>query len=268
MRKILNRAMLFIGASLMLAACEKNEIPEVAKPVGEGTYVKFFFHAQDAPRSNFYLDNNKVTGVAPTTAGQVLGNAYASVYPSNAYALLPAGSYSMSVIDTVTTGKGTADVLASTSVNLANNKFYSAYLVGTKPNFDAFVIEDELPPADNTKIWWRFVNTMANIPFAVDAYAVRAAIPATDNSPAEPMEIVELGKNIDFKGYSQYVELKRGVYTFKVFPSGTEYDPATTPAFIQNSVTLASLGRVYSTQIRGTYAEKPATSNIDYWRER
>ncbi|PKV63501.1 uncharacterized protein DUF4397 [Pontibacter ramchanderi] len=260
--------MLFIGAGLMLVACEKNEIPEVAKPVGEGAYVKFFFHAQDAPRSNFYLDNNKVTGVAPTTAGQVLGNAYASVYPSNAYALLPAGSFSMSVIDTVTTGKGTADVLATSSVNLANNKFYSAYLVGVKPSYETFIIEDVLPPSDVTKIWWRFVNTMVNIPFAVDAYAVRAAIPATGDKPAEPMEIVELGKNINFKGHSPYVELKRGVYTFKVYPSGTTYDPATTAPFIQNSVTLTSLNRVYSTQIRGTYVEKPAASNIDYWRER
>ena len=271
MRKIFNRAILFLAAGLMLGACDKNEIPEVALPVGEGAQVKFFFQAEDAPRANFYLDNNKVTGVAAATSGQVLGNAYASVYPSNAYALLPAGSFNLSVIDTMTTGKGKADVLFSTPVTLENGKNYSAYLVGTKPNFETFLIEDKLPPADHTKIWWRFVNTMAKIPFAVDAYAVRAAIPATGNRPAEPMEIVELGKNIGFKQHSQYVQLKTGVYTFKVFPSGTTYDPATTKPYIENSVTLASLGRVYSTQIRGTYVEAPGVpkaAQIDYWRER
>ncbi|MDX5419075.1 MAG: DUF4397 domain-containing protein [Hymenobacteraceae bacterium] len=267
MKKIFKRALVFLAAGFMLGACEKNAIPEVTEPVTEGAFVKFFFHVDGAPRTNFYLDSKKVTGVAPTTTNIVLGNLYGSVYPSNAYALVPAGSFTLSAVDTVA-GKGTAETLASTSVNLASNKHYSAYLAGTTTSYEVFLAEDNLPPADYTKIWWRFMNTMANMPFAVDVYAVRAAIAETPTKPAEPMEIIELGKNLGFKQHGSYVELKPGNYTFKVYPTGTAYDPATTKPYIQNTIVLGTLGRVYTTQIRGAYAETPKTNQIDYWRDR
>lgn len=251
----------------MLGACEKNEIAEIADPATDGAYVKFFFHVEGAPRTNFYLGDNKVTGVAPNGDGVVLGNLYGSVYPSNAYSILPAGSFTLSAIDTMKNG-GTAEVLASTQVNLAKNKNYSVYLAGTTSSYETFLIEDKLPPADNSTIWWRFVNTMADMPFEVDAYAVRAAVPATETTPAEPVEVVELGKNIGFKENGEYMLLKPGSYTFKVFQSGTTYNPETSTPYLKSTVVLASLGRVYTTQIRGTYAEKPKTSNIDYWRDR
>ena len=251
----------------MLGACEKNSIPEMADPVTEGARVKFFFHVDGAPRTNFYLGSKKVTGVSPTTDDVVLGNLYGSVYPSNAYAVLPTGSYTLSAIDTMAAG-GSADLLASTQVNLQNDKNYSVYLAGTTANYEAFMIEDKLPPADNSTIWWRFVNTMAEMPFEVDAYAVRAAVPETETTPAEPLEVIELGKNIGFKENGEYTQLKPGSYTFKVFQSGSTYDPATSTPYLKSTVVLASLGRVYTTQIRGTYAVTPKTSNIDYWRDR
>lgn len=266
--KIFKRALVFLAAGLMLGACEKNAIPEVTEPMPEnGTFMKFFFHVEGAPRANFYLDSKKVTAVAPTTTNVVLGNLYGSVYPSNAYAMVPAGNFTLAAIDTVA-GKGTADMLASTQVSLAANKHYSAYLVGTPDAYEVFMAEDNLPPADYTKIWWRFMNTMANMPFAVDAYAVRAAVAATDTKPAEPMEILDLGKGLAFKQNGPYIELKPGSYTFKVYPSGSEYDPATTKPYIQHALVVATLGRVYTTQIRGAYAETPKTNQIDYWRER
>lgn len=269
MMKIFKRAFLFLAAGLMLGACEKNAIPEVTEPVQDGgAYVKFFFQVEGAPRANFYLDSKKVTAVAPTTTSNiVLGNAYGSVYPSNAYAMVPSGTFNMSAIDTVA-GKGTADVLASTSVNLAANKHYSAYLAGTPTSYEVFMVEDNLPPADYTKIWWRFMNTMADMPFAVDAYAVRSAVAATETKPAEPVQVYELGKGLAFKQHGPYVELKPGTYTYKVFPAGTEYDPATSKSYIQQSFSVTTLGRVYTTQIRGAYAETPKAAQIDYWRER
>lgn len=272
MRKILNKALVFLVAGLMLSACEKNAIPEITVPLTDnGAQMKFFFHVENAPRANFYLDSEKVTAVAPHADGTVLGNAYGSVYPSNAYVLVPAGNFTMSAIDTVSATGGSADVLASAPVSLENGKKYSAYLVGTTDQYETFITEDKLPPADNTKIWWRFMNTMANIPFAVDVYAVRAAIPAVGDKPAEEVEVLSLGKNLAFKQHGEYVQLKPGSYTFKVFPAGTEYgDPADPKAktFIQQTIALASLGRVYTTQIRGTYTETSKSTQIDYWRER
>ncbi|TPE46310.1 DUF4397 domain-containing protein [Pontibacter mangrovi] len=267
MRKLLNRTLAILAAGLMLTACEKNSIPELADPLQDGALVKFFFHVDGAPRSNFYLNSEKVTGVSATTDGQVLGNAYGSVYPSNAYAILPAGSFTLSAIDTMAVG-GSADVLATTEVTLENDKNYSVYLAGTTEDYETFMIEDKLPPADNSTIWWRFVNTMAEMPFNVDVYAVRGAIPATDTTPAQPAKAVLLGADIDFKGHGEYVQLEPGSYTFKVYPAGSGYDPLETEPYLSSTVVLASLGRVYTTQIRGTYSLEPNKSNIDYWRDR
>jgi hypothetical protein len=271
MRKIFNKIVTLMAAGFMLVACEKNTFPEVAEhfDIKSGANIKFFFHVDGAPRANFYLNDKKVTGVAPTSSGVELGNLFGSAFPSNAYAVVPAGSFTLSAIDTATTKKGgVAEVLATKQVSLEKGKNYSAYLVGTKTAYEVFTVEDKLPPADNVSIYWRFINTMANMPFNVDVYAVRAAVPATPTSPAEPAVAIELGKNIGFKGLTQYIRLEPGSYAFKVYPTNTTYDPFTTKAYLQSSVVLGSLGRVYTTQIRGEYAATPKTTYIDFWRDR
>ncbi|HCV80069.1 MAG TPA: DUF4397 domain-containing protein, partial [Zunongwangia profunda] len=56
-------------------------------------------------------------------------------------------------------------------------------------------------------------------------YAIRAAVPATENSPAEDARVISLGQGISYKSSGEYTELAPGSYTFKAFPSGTDYDP-------------------------------------------
>lgn len=269
MKNLLNKTLVFVAAGLLFGACEKNAILELTEPVKEGAHVKFFFHVEGAPGSNFYLDSEKVTAVPSSKDDDVLGNLYGSAYPSNAYALLPTGNYTLSAIDTISTsGSGSADVLATANVSLQANQYYSAYLVGTSENYEVFLTEDNLPADDPVKIYWRFMNTMAEMPFTVDVYAVRAPVPETDDSPAEEEEIITLGTNLGFKEHGEYKELRPGAYIFKVFASDTDYDPSTSKPYLQHNVTLASLGRTYTTQIRGTYAETPKTSNIGFWRDR
>jgi hypothetical protein len=263
MKNIFNKTIALLVVILTLGACEKNAILEMTEPVASGAKMKFFFHVDGAPRTNFFLDSKKVTGVLTNNDGDVLGNLYRSVYPSNAYAIVPAGSFSLSAVG-LEQGE-----LASVNLTLEEDKHYSAYLAGTTDNYEVFVIEDNLPLADHTTIHWRFVNTMANMPAAVDVYAVRAEIPPSEENPeGEDEEIISLGTNIGFKEHGDYVKLKTGLHTYKVFLSGTDYDPSTTTPYIQHKVTLGSLGRVYSTQIRGEYSESPASNQIDFWRER
>lgn len=267
MKKIVNNTVALLVVVLTLGACEKNAILEMTEPVTSGAHMKFFFHVDGAPRSNFYLDNKKVTGVSSNNDGDVLGNLYRSVYPSNAYAMVPSGNFSLAAYG-IENSEST-EMLASADVALQENKHYSAYLAGTTDNYEVAIIEDNLPPADHTTIHWRFVNTMANMPDAVDVYAVKKAVAPTEENPeGEDEQIISLGTNIGFKEHGNYVMLETGRYTYKVYISGTDYDPSTTTPYLQHSVTLASLGRVYSTQIRGEYSESPASNQIDFWRER
>jgi len=263
MIKTFNKLLLFFTVSLFFTSCDENAIPELTEPVSNNaTYLKFFFHVEDAPSLNIYFDDQKVSAVSSSNTDEEKGNTYGSVFPSNAYALIPSGNFSVNAKDL------DGNIVASTNASFADDKNYSAYLVGTTDSYEIFVMEDNLPPLDRVKIYWRFVNTMANMPFAVDVFAIKDAIVATEDSPAQDTQIISLGSGLGFKQAGDYKELEPGNYTFKVFEAGTEYDVETSEPYIQNTVNVGSKGRVYSTQIRGTYSENPSSKNIDYWRER
>ncbi|WP_081208207.1 DUF4397 domain-containing protein [Salegentibacter sediminis] len=252
MRTIYNKIFLVLLTGLLFAACEENAIPELAEPLPDSaTEAKFFFHVEEAPEANFYVAGQKATSAASTDE-TLKGFNYGSIFPSNAYAVVESGDVDI-VAETLE-----GEALATTSANFEEDSNYSVYLVGTTNAYEIFVMEDELPEVDTERIYWRFVNTMAEMPFSVDAYAVRGG---------EDPAVISLGNNLDFKQAGDYVALDPGNYTFKVFESGSEYDPETSEPYIQHSLNLSSMGRIYSTQIRGTYSETPASSNIDYWRE-
>lgn len=262
MKNIINRIILTIAAGLVLTGCEENAIPELTVPItGEMTKAKFFFHSDDAPPANFYFGDTKVSAAGSTTAGDPQGSAYKAVYPSNAYAVIPSGSTTIRALDM------DMNELAATQATLKAGSNYSVYLVGNGDH-EVFVLEDLLPADDNVKIYWRFVHTMANVPFTVDVYAVRAAVPATETAAAQPARAILLGSDIDFKEGGDYVELEPGNYTFKVFNSTLDFDPLTSTPFIQHSVNVGTLGRTYTTQIRGTYSDPIGSGKIDFWRDR
>lgn len=263
MRNILSRVFLVVAAGMFFTACEENAIPELTEPVAnDATFAKFFFHAEDAPSANFYFDNDKVSAVNSSTSDEEQGSAFRAVYPSNAYALVPSGSFEINVQDLE------SNEIAFTQETLSAGENYSIYLVGTAENEEIFVMEDDLPADDPVKIYWRFVNTMADMPFDVDVYAVRGAVPETEDSPAQEARAVELGTGVGFKEGGEYHELEPGSYAFKVFESGSEYDPITSTPYLQHTVNLATRGRTYTTQIKGTYTETPGSTKIGFWRDR
>ncbi|WP_424492762.1 DUF4397 domain-containing protein [Salinimicrobium sp. GXAS 041] len=262
MKNIFNKLLYVLAIGVFFLSCEENAIPELTVPVNEeSTFVKFFFHAEDAPEANFYLDDKKITGVN-TDEEEVEGLDFGGVYPTNAYALVPSGNFEMRAVDI------DMNEVAFTQASFEQGENYSVYLVGTSENYEVAVLEDNLPADHPQNIYWRFVHTMANLPFEVDAYAVRAAVPETENSPAEEAQVIELGNSIGFTEGGEYQLLEPGRYDFKIFESGSEYDPVESTPFIQHSVTVGTRGRAYTTQIRGTYSEETTSGKIDFWRDR
>lgn len=263
MRKTLNKLIVIVAAGIFFGACEENAIPELTEPVtGDESLAKFFFHVEDAPSANFYLGNEKVTAVTSTSEEGVKGLDFGGVYPSNAYAVVPTGTFDLNVKDLE------GNELAFTEEAFEAGQRHSAFLVGTVESYEIFVLEDNLPQDDPVKIYWRFVNTMVEMPFEVDVFAVKDAVPETEEAPAQEAVAIPLGSSLGFKEAGDYQELAPGRYTFKVFETGSEYDPLISEPYIEHSVNLVSRGRTYTTQIRGTYSEEPESSLIDFWRER
>ena len=268
MNKIYYKTFAILLLAVFLGACENNAIDEHTTPFTSGALIKFFTQAEGAPRVNFYLNDQRITASTPTTTNIPLGLAYGAAFPANGYVSVPTGDLTLAVMDTVTSEtKGKADLLTSTSAKLEDKVNYSAYLVGTAGNYETFVVKDNLPPDNFNQIYFRFVNTMVNLPFNVDVVAFRPAVAATATSPAVPELRIPLATNVAYKQYGDYVELPAGSYRFILYQAGTTKVYANYPS-ATTSLSLTSLGRVYSFFLRGTYAATPKTTNLDYWRER
>ena len=265
-RYYINFAILILA--VFLGACEKNAVDEHTAPYTSGALIKFYTHAEGAPRVNFYLNDQRVTASAPTATDIPLGLAYGTSYPANGYLNVPSGDLTVAVMDTVTSAtKGKADLITTTSTRLDESANYSAYLIGKTGSYETLVIKDNLPEDNFNRIYFRFVNTMADMPFNVDVVAFRPEVKATATSPAIPELRVPLGTNIGYKQFTDYAELPAGSYRFIFYKTGTTTVYANYPS-ATTTLGLTSLGRVYSFFLRGTYAAAPKATNLDYWRER
>ncbi len=287
MKTQLYNLLAIITLGLFCAACddEGNAIPERTKYITSGSLIKLYNHVSGSPQMNFYLSGQKITSASANpdpgliTRGLAFGSTFPSIY---GYVSVPSGSYTLSSIDTITYvaklssihPKSIADELAKTEVKLEENAQYSAFLVGTPAigttaaNYQILVTNDNLPPVDFSKIYFRFIHTMAGAPFKFDVVAIRPAAAAVGTVPAKPEIRTTVATNIDFKEMTGYLELPLDGYRFDFYKTGTTERYLSYPSAATSVVTPA-LGRVYTLFLRGTYTPTGiVATHVDYWRER
>lgn len=279
MKNILYKIAAVLAAGFMFGACEDdrgNAIPDRTEYVTSGSMLKMYNHAEGSPQVNFYLGNEKVSAAAPVASAPTIirGLPFGSTYPSRyGYASVKSGDFTLSVIDTITSEtKGTAIELANRSVKLEEGATQSAFLVGTAGNYELMVTKDVLPPVSFNKIYFRFMQTLANAPYNFDVWAVRQKVAATATAPEIPEQRIQIASNIAFKEVGEYVEVPRGSYRIEFYKAGSTALEDLYTAYPTSSATAAittlSLGRVYTIFLRGTWSSPAKTSHIDYWRER
>ncbi|MBX0332660.1 DUF4397 domain-containing protein [Pontibacter sp. HSC-14F20] len=258
MKNLAIKSLAILATGFFLSACEENAIEEHYEPVTAGAHIKLVHAAQQAPMVNMYLDNSKITALAPTSGGIVTGLSYGgtAVFPASyGYANVSGGSYNLQIIDT-TSARGSADVVSNAPVNLNNGATYSAFLIGKAGAFETLLVQDELPVPNNAKAYIRFVNVMVDAPTNFDVKAVRKATVET------PETVITVGTNIAYKGNTAYVEIEPGTYDFPIYAAGSE-----TPYTTMTGVAPTG-GRVYTLYTRGDYTLTPATSNRVLIRDR
>lgn len=258
MKNIATKTLAILTAGFLLTSCEKDGVTENYNPTTSGAHIKMIHAAQEAPMSNMYLNNDKITALAPTSTGIVTGLSYAgtAVFPSTlGYATVPAGNYNLQIIDTAST-KGSADVISTANAALTEGASYSAFLIGKAGAFETLVVEDKLPAPNNTIAYIRFVNVMVDAPANFDVKAVRKA---TVNTP----EVVTvIGENVAYKGNTAYVAIEPGTYDFPIYAAGS-----TTPYTTMTGVAPVA-GRVYTLYTRGKHTLTPAATNRVLVRDR
>lgn len=242
MKKSLTRIGLFLSMLCVIAltSCEKNAVPEISRPP-QGPQIKFYNFGLNAPAVNFYVGNQKVSGVSSTTGVEAAGGTvFGGVYPTTGYSAVPAGGeLTARTSPTALTNPGVTIATASGS-SLEDGKQYSFYVAGAFDagtlKADAFILQDEMPGNDTSSAFVRFVNA-----------GVAAAGPLTvtlknQTNPDQP--VITLTSNLAFKSATEFTRVPRSLYEVSVKDNTSGF------TFVRTGVTF-SADRVYTLSMRG-----------------
>jgi hypothetical protein len=234
-----NRLTILLLAAVVMGACDKNAVQEenLLEPVVGNAMVKFFHFGVNGPGVNFYLNDEKVTGIQSTTNAELTtGTAFNGAAAGGFYTAHDPGQYTISGRIAAAVDKNLP--ISNLGATLEADKAYSYYLSGiynaTTKTQDSFIIEDVLPAIDYTRTCVRFVNAISNSqPMAL---YVRDVVSAVET---------KLGAETAYKAGTGFICGPAGIYDLNTRTAGS-----TTNAITRTAVTFAP-GRVYTITARG-----------------
>lgn len=153
-------------ATLVATGCIKKEdsIPERYTAIpGDNTNVKFLMLSPDAPMVNFFVDNKKISAIAPTATNVVQGIVFPAIYPNAiGYTTLPSGSMKIDakVIDSSAVRPG--EIIATITPVFEPRKFYTVAIVDSMHKISTVAFEDDPSVPDPTKAYFRVANFTSN----------------------------------------------------------------------------------------------------------
>lgn len=157
-------ALLIVTVGLSSCGDEFDYLSPVQSVKGSAK-LKIVHTAPDQTSALFKIDNVVVSGVSTILSATVTKPtllSYGSYFPLSEYFTVEAGNRKL------TSSFSTADPAVFNDLNqdltLAADKFYSAYIVGTAPNYSVIYGEDSPVALNTEKTHFRFVNTISNLP--------------------------------------------------------------------------------------------------------
>jgi hypothetical protein len=239
-----------------LAACEKNAVQDITKPIAGGAFIRFHNYGVNVPGVNFYANDQKLTAISnaactPSTDPRCIaagieattGVAYGSSANGANYSMVAPGTYSLTSRIAATVDNGLS--VATTSATLVDGKYYSYILSGiynaTSKTSDSFLIEDVFPTTfDYSKAYIRIVNASVNAP----------AISVTSKLQSSTA-VVPIGASVPYKAASPFITIEPGLTDVTISAVG------------QPSVTLTGFnligGHVFTLVLRGDATSTTAT---------
>ncbi len=231
MKLLLTKLILpFTAATLIFTACKPEDTtPTVVKETGK---IQFYHAAVDAPAFDFQVDSKKVnTDSIVYSKGTAYFNAEFTAGKKTGYKII---------------SSKTGQAISTDSLQLeSKDKGYSVFLYQDKDatkTIRAFSVPDILllPAAGKAKI--RLVHLMPDVNNNIDVEAVTPGSDVTTNSQFS---------NVSFPKLTDFIEIPKGSYDFKVKLSGTK---TILPSFPNVNFTFEE-GKIYTIVVRG-YANK------------
>jgi Domain of unknown function (DUF4397) len=151
-----------LTAGLFACVGESNNQLTIVTPAAGGR-VKFIHAVPDGPGISILVNSRQFSGVLTSPPAVPALISYAGLYPANDYALIDAGPAKVEVVIPAA-GTTPQTTIISGTVPVEANKYYSVFALGSAAlgGLEPLVVEDKLTPADTSKAYIRFVNTVAN----------------------------------------------------------------------------------------------------------
>lgn len=234
----------------LLASCEKSEVPDRIMEA-EGARVCFFNLSADAPETNLYFNDTRVTTQSSTVIGKLRGIPFRSSYPGAVtiiptatttptsyvgaeYFVTAAGNINIAAKDTLfKTGHTT---FFTANFNFEKDKYYSVFAVEPKAAMIPVIIEDKIEAFTTPlKTKMRCVNMLSGVSGnKIDLWLIHQ--PAT-GLPAMPA--YKFSSGVDYKGATQFTDtISAGTYKWMVTKAGAVPTANTPPASVGNPYTL------------------------------
>ena len=253
MRKLFNTIYISIFA-LIISSCGEKDIiiNEYTRVPGEEAQVRFYNFGINAPSVNFYANNVKITASQSLTGEMApTGVSFGATYPSIGYVEVPAGDQVNIFSKTPTTlvipannvnnYKQDTEVSNLTATKLNSKKQYSLFIAGyfdkNTHQAESFIISDELPPSDTSKVFVRFVNSGV-----AEAGTLSIKISRMNGTEVLSEEIVD--PQLAFKSATEFKGFPYGTYKFTIIPANA------TNRIWERTITL-NRDRVHTIAVRG-----------------
>ncbi|MEN9597885.1 MAG: hypothetical protein RL596_196 [Bacteroidota bacterium] len=223
-------------AVIFTAGCKKEfdgRAPEDAN-LASHSFVRFFAGSMGAARNFISIDNQRLNGTA-----LAMGGFFPGASTVTAFITVPAGSRSVSIIDTALVG---AQSPVSFTQNFLAGQYYSIFTYDTSNAVKALVTNDAFTIPTDTTCNLRFVNVISST----------TPVPNVDVfSRARGANIIT---NIPTLGVSSFIAHRTGVNdTLDIRQTGTTTILASVNGFTFN------LRRTYTLVFRGRYQATSGT---------
>lgn len=196
------KPLLLATAALAVACGEKYDFRTASfDPVASGGRVKFYHAAPGAPGVVVYLNDKPFSGVNTTPPAAPLALTYSNTalnsFPNIDYAVVAPGTAKVRVATAATATVPEATVFTG-DVPVQDNTYYSVFVVGSAPNYEAVLTTDKLQAADATKAYVRVANLVPNSPaggyeLLVNAKSVVTAGAYKTVTEFQPVDAVAFG---------------------------------------------------------------------------
>lgn len=259
MKKFKNIGVMLAAVSLFFVGCDKeNVVDRAAEGEIVGAKIRLYNFAIGGPTVNFYSNEVKISAVGSSNALEALGGVvYGGEYPSNQYALAPAGNRNILAITPMNLAVNGAVTTATIPADLADGKFYSIYTSGIYNTVDkkseGFYVEDVFPQTiDTAGAYVRIVNPCPNS-------SIRLLLQKTQTVAGVKtiIEEVEVGSDVEYQKASPFLLIKPGAWELVLTDKNSG-----------KTATRAATGflkqRVYTLSLRGNIVTGSPAAFIDF----